>query len=356
MYSERKIYSDSKPRASGIPLALCGTSGYDPACQLPPNPEMPALNMHLCALLMLCCSWACAQDYPSARQLRILTSQAGSGSDIIARILADRFADTFGQRAVVDNRGILAPEIAVRAPADGYTMLFYSTPLWVSPLLQVKPLWDAQRDFTPVTLAVNAPNILAVHPSLPVKSVRALLALAKARPGELNYGSGSAGSTSHLAAELFNVTARVNIVRIPYRGVGPALVGLLGGQVQVLIPSAGSGIPYVKSGRIRALAVTSAKPSALFPDLPTVAASGVPGYEADTPLGVFLPAGAPAAIVAQLHRGINATLHLPEVTKLALAQGCEVAGASPAEFAGWLKSDIARWHQLLREKGLRDGP
>ena len=306
------------------------------------------------ALLMLCCGPAYAQDYPSARLLHILTSQSGSGSDVVARILIKRMPDTFGQNAIVDNRGILAPEIAAKAPPDGYTVLFYSTPLWVSPLLQSKTQWDAVRDFTPVTLAVNAPNLLAVHPSLPVKSVRELLALANARPGELNYGSGSAGSSSHLAAELFNAMARVNMTRIPYRGVGPALVGLLGGQVQILFPSAGSGLPHVKSGRMRALAVSSAKPTALLPGLPTIAASGVPGYEADTPLGVFLPAATPAKIVAQLQQGIVATLNLPEIKKLVLAQATEVVGSSPAEFAAWLKADIARWSKLIREKGLRD--
>ncbi len=302
---------------------------------------------------MLCCGLACAQEYP-ARPLHIYTSQPGSGSDVVARVLAKRLPETFGQTAVVDNRGILAPEIAAKASPDGYTVLFYSTPLWVSPLLQAKSQWDSARDFVPVTLAVNAPNLLAVHPSLPVKSVRELLALAKARPGELNYGSGSVGSSSHLAAELFNAIAGVNIVRVPYRGVGPALVGLLGGQVQVLFPSAGSGLPYVKSGRMRALAVASIKPSALLPDLPTIAAAGVPGYEADTPLGVFVPAGTPAKIVAQLFQGITATLQLPDIKKLVLTQGFEVVASSPAEFSAWLKSDVARWRVLIRDKGLRE--
>ena len=257
---------------------------------------------------------------------------------------------------MVDNRGILAPEIAAKAPPDGYTVLFYSTALWVAPLMHAKPQWDAQRDFAAVTLAVNAPNLLAIHPSLPVKSVRDLVALAKARPGQLNYGSGSSGSSSHLATELFNATAGVTMTRIPYRGVGPALLGLLGGHVQVLFPSAGSGMPHMRSGRLRALAVTSAKPSALIPDLPTVAASGVPGYEADTPLGVFVPAGTPVLIVAQLHKGITAALNSPDTKKLVFAQGCEVVATPPVEFAAWLKIDIARWSKLVQEKGLREEP
>ena len=155
-------------------------------------------------LLIICAGPVRAQEYPGARPLRILTSQAGSGSDIVARIIADKLPGSFGQRAIVDNRGILAPEIAAKAPPDGYTVLFYSTPLWVFPLMQRTVQWDPIEDFAPVTLAVNSPNILVVHPSLPVKSVKELIALAKAKPGQLNYGSGSSGSTSHLGAELFN--------------------------------------------------------------------------------------------------------------------------------------------------------
>ena len=294
------------------------------------------------------------QEYPTAKPLRILTSQPGSGSDVIARILLDRLPEVMGQRAVVDNRGILAPELAAKSPPDGYTVLFYSTPLWVNPLMQPKAQWDTLKDFTPVTLAVNAPNILVVHPSLPIKSVRDLLALAKSRPGELNYGSGSSGSSSHLSAELFNAMAGVTITRIPYRGVGPAMLGLLSGQVQVLFPSASSALPHAKSGRVRLLAITSARPSALLPDLPTVSASGVKDYEADTPLGIFVPNGTPAAIVNQLHKGIVTALSSPETKKLVLAQGSEIVGSPPAEFAVWLRSDIARWTKLIRDKGLRE--
>ena len=258
-----------------------------------------------------------------------------------------------GQNAIVDNRGILAAEFAANAPADGYTVLFYSTPLWVSPLLQPKSPWDALKDFSPVSLAANAPNLLAIHTSLPVKSVKELIALARAKPGQLNYGSGSVGSSSHLAAELFNMMADVNITRIPYRGVGLALVGLLSGQVHVLFPSAGAGLPYVKSGRLRALAVSSAKPTPLLPGLPTIAASGVPGYEADTPTGIFVPAGTPPRTISKLQEGITATLNLPEIKALISAQGTDVVGTSSNEFADWLKSDIARWRKLIQEKGLR---
>jgi tripartite-type tricarboxylate transporter receptor subunit TctC len=312
-------------------------------------------NTPIALLLALCCvSVAHAQEYPGAKPLRILTSQPGSGSDIVARIISDRLPATFGQRAIVDNRGILAPEIAAKAPPDGYTVLFYSTPLWVSPLMRSNVPWDALKDFAPVTLAVNAPNLLVVHPSLPVKSVKDLIAFAKARPGELNYGSGSAGSTSHLGAELFNAMAGVDIVRIPYKGVGPALLGLLGGHVQVMVPSASAVLPYMKMGKVRALAVASAKPSPLAPGLPTVSAAGLPGYESDTPLGVFVPAGTPARILERLHQAIVTVLKNSETRNLVVAQGSEVVASSPAEFAATLKAEIARWEKLIKAKGLRE--
>ena len=295
-----------------------------------------------------------AQEYPTARPIRILTSQAGSGSDVIARIVSDKLpATSFGQRAIVDNRGILAPEIAAKATPDGYTVLFYSTPMWVSPLMRTMP-WNPVKDFAPVTLAVNSPNVLVVHPSLPVKTVKDLIALAKAKPGELNYGSGSAGSTSHLGAELFNAMAGVSIVRIPYRGVGPALLGLLGGHVQVLFPGASSALPYLNGGKLRALAVASAKPTPLVPGLPTIASAGLPGYEADTPLGVFFPAGVSPKIIAQLNKGIVGTLNSPEVKKLVLNQGAEVIGSSPQELAATVKSEMVRWGKLIKEKGIRE--
>jgi tripartite-type tricarboxylate transporter receptor subunit TctC len=214
--------------------------------------------------------------------------------------------------------------------------------------------WDAVRDFAPVTLAVNAPNLLVVHPLLPVKSVKELIALAKARPGDLNYGSGSAGSSSHLAAELFAATANVNIVRIPYKGVGPALLGLLGGHVQVMFPSASSVLPYIRMEKVRPLAIASAKPSALAPGLPTIASAGLPGYEADTPLGVFVPAGTPPRTIERLNQALASVLKTPEVRKHVAAQGSEVVANSPSEFATALKAEIARWSKLIKEKGLKE--
>ena len=205
---------------------------------------------------------AIGEDFP-VKPIRILTSESGSGSDIVARLVAERFARTLGQRGIVDNRGIVAVEIAAKAPADGYTLLFYSTPLWISPLIHKVP-WDTTRDFVPVTMAANTPNVLVIPATLAINSVRELIAAAKAKPGELNYGSGSSGSSSHLAGELFKAMAGVDIVRIPYKGVGPALIGLMSNQVQLIFASTSSGMPHVRSGRLKALAVGSALPSALM--------------------------------------------------------------------------------------------
>ena len=308
----------------------------------------------LAGCLILCGGRAPAQEYPTARVVRILTSAPGSGSDVVGRIMADRLPVTFGQRAVIDNRGILAPELAAKAAPDGYTVLFYSTPLWVSPLMKESVPWDVMRDFTPVMLAVNAPNVLVVHPSLPAKSVKELIALARAKPGALNYGSGSSGSSSHLAAELFDAMAGINVVRIPYRGVGPALLGLLGGHIQILFPSASSAQQYVRIGKVRALAVCSARPSRVVPGLPTIAQSGVPGYEADTPLAVLVPAGTAARVVERLNQGFGDALRMPEVEKLVMTQGAEVVASTPAELRAMLQAEIARWGKLIKARNLRE--
>jgi len=305
------------------------------------------------AVTVLGAGVACGQEYPN-RPIRMVTSQAGSGSDFAARLIAQGLPDRFGQRGVVDNRGIVAAEIVAQAAPDGYTLLLYSTPLWISPLIRDNVRWDPLKDFAPVTLAVNAPNLLVVHPSVPVKSVKELVALAKARPGELNYGSGSTGSTSHLSAELFKAMAGVNIVRVPYRGVGPALVALVGGQMHLIFPSASAAVPYLKSGKLRALAVTTAQPSALAPGLPTVAAAGLPGYESDTPLGIFAPAGTPSALIDRLNREIVWVLNRPDVKERLFNSGVEVIGSSPKKFAATLKSEIARWGKLIKDAGLHE--
>ena len=318
---------------------------------------MPNPRSILCALLLgVTMPSSCpvsGQDYPT-KPIRIVTSQPGSSNDLVARLIAQAGLSTsLGQPVIVDNRGIVAAEIAREAAADGYTILSYGSPLWISPLVRKVP-WDAVKDFAPITLTVDTPNLLVVHPSVPVKSVQELIALAKARPGKLDYGSSSTGATPHLAAELFKAMAGVNIVRIPYRGSGPALNALVGGQVQLMFPNAGAAAPHVKSGRVRALAVTTARPSALAPGLPTMAASGLPGYESSSPLGIFAPAKTPAAIVNRLQREIVKTLNREDVKERLFVSGVEVVGSSPEQLENRLKSEIARWGKLIKEADIRE--
>ena len=293
------------------------------------------------------------QNYPN-KPIRIVASAAGGSGDFAVRLIAQGLSGALSQQVVVDNRGGVIPgEIVSKAPPDGYTLLIDAASFWIGPLLQETP-YDPVKDFAPVTLTDSAPNVLVVNPSLPVKSVKELIALAKARPGELNYGSSSTGSTPHLAAELFNMMAGVKIVRVPFKGSGPAVISLLGGQVQLMFATAGSVAPHVKSGRLRALAVASLQPSALAPGLPTIAASGVPGYEAVAFEGMFAPAKTPVAIIDRLNQEIVRVLNRAEVKERFFNAGVETVGSTPEEFAAAIKSNVAKWGKLIKDAGIRD--
>jgi tripartite-type tricarboxylate transporter receptor subunit TctC len=304
-------------------------------------------------LLVLGAGFASSQSYPN-KPIRIVTIEAGGGGDLAARLIAQGLSGSLGQQVLVDNRGggVIAIEIVAKAPPDGYTLLLYGGTLWIGPLLQ-KVSWDPVRDFSPITLAVTFPNIVAVHPSMPVKSVKELTALAKARPGELNYGSGSIGASTHLAAELFKSMAGVNIVRVPYKGGGPATIALVTGEVQLMFATVGLVTPHVKSGRLRALAVTTAQPSALAPGLPTVAASGVPGYESASILGILAPAKTPEGIINRLNQEIVRALHRPEVKERLFSSGVETVGSSPVELAATMRAESAKWGKVVKEAGIR---
>ncbi len=296
-----------------------------------------------------------AQHYP-VKPLRIVTSEPGGVADFTARLIAQGLSTAFHQPAIVDNRGgasgVIGIDIVARAPADGYTLIVFSPSLWTLPLIQ-RTSYETLRDFAPVTLAVTAPNLLLVHPSFPATSVKALIALAKAKPGEYNYAAGSIGAASHLSGELFKSMAGVDIVRVPFRGTAPALNALLGGQVQMMFAGAGSAVPHVLSGRLRALAVTSAQPSVLFPDLPTIASSGLPGYELETNTGMFAPAATPVAIINRLQAEIARALHQPEVKQRLAAAGIEPVANTPAEFTAKVKAEIARLGKVVKEAGIR---
>lgn len=291
-----------------------------------------------------------------ARPVRIVTAEAGGGSDFVTRIIGQGLSAHWGKPVVVDNRGggVIAGDIVAKAPADGYTLIYYGSTLWLLPLVRKHVPYDTARDFTPVIQGVSTPAVLVVHPSLPANSVKELLALAKSAPGKLNYASAAIGTATHVSAELFKYLAGVNIVRVPYKGTGTALNDLLGGQVQMMFAVAASVGLHVKSGKLRGLAVTSAKPSRAFPDLPTMAAAGVPGYEAVQFSGLFAPARTPRDVIQLINRDTARVLQAPEVRERLTSTGAEVVAGSPEEFANNIRRDIATVGKVFRAAGIRE--
>ena len=298
----------------------------------------------------------CAQGYPH-KPIRIITTEVGGGSDIAARLIAQGMTGPLGQPVIVENRGggaTISGEIVAKASPDGYTLFVAAGTLWIGPLLRKTP-YDPVKDFAPITLVVSTPNLLIGHPSL-ANSVKELIALAKAKPGQLNYGSGATGASSHLAAELFKSMAGVNIVRIPYKGSGLAVNAVIANEVQMMFPNASIAIPHVKSGRLKALGVTSAEPSAVLPGVPTISASGLPGYESVLHTGLFAPAKTPAAIITRLNRDIVRYLGTPEAKELFLRTGgSEVVANKPEQFAAKIKSEMVRLGKLIKDVGIPPG-
>ena len=305
------------------------------------------------ALAAACCAGAAyGQTYPS-KPVRFVAAEPGGANDIAARLIAPGLTSALGQQVIVDNRpaGVIPSQIVSKAAPDGHTLLITTSLLWILPQLQPTP-FDPMRDFAPVVLVANTPNILVTHPSLPVKTVRDLIALAKARPGELDYASGALGSSSHLAAELFKSMAGVKMVRVPFRGAGPAVLGLASGQAQLMFGSASSVRPHIPA-RLRAIAVSTASRSTVFPELPTIAESGVSGYQTVTPLGMFAPAGTPEPIVSRLNSEVVQILKQSDVRERFLAMGVEVVASSPAELGAMMKYDAARMSKVIKAAGIR---
>lgn len=315
----------------------------------------PAAGALLCAtvLFVLHHPFAQAQSYPS-KYVKIITAAPGSANDLVARIVGQEMVKSLGQQVVVENRGGLAIEATLRAPADGYTVMFYGSAVWTTPLMREDIEWHPLRDLVPIALAVDSPNVLVVHPSLPVKSVKELVALAKARPRMLNYGAGTPGASPHLSTELFKAMTGTEIVRIGYKGTGPSVAALLAGEVQMMFAGAGSVTTYIRSGKLRALAVASETRSALVPGVPTVSEAGVPGYESASRMGYFAPAKTPMAIVDRLNRDINQALDNPEVKGRLFDSGIETVGGKPHEFSEMIAREMAKWGKLIRDGRLRE--
>ncbi len=309
--------------------------------------------LFVATVMALCAGAVHAQGFPS-KPIRIVTTVPGGSLDLTARLIAPKLSERLGQQVIVDNRGgVTSMELAPRAAPDGHTLLLASASLWLAEFLRDKVAWDALRDFAPISMLVTSPNIIVVHPSLPVQSVKELVALAKARAGELNYSTGQSGASAHLAGELFRAMAGVNIVRIAYKGQGPAMLSLITGEAQISFPNASTGTPFVKAGKVRGLAVTTLQPSALAPGLPTAASSGLPGYESKAILGLFAPAKTPAAIIDQLNQEIVRALGDADVRKRLFDTGSEVAAGPSAELTAAMKSEMATTGKLIRQMGIR---
>ncbi len=297
------------------------------------------------------------EQYP-VKPIRFVVPQPPSGTvDILARMLGQKLAEALRQQVVIDNRGgasgTLGSDLVAKAPADGYTILMTMTSHTTTPSLYPKLPYDPIKDFVPVSMVTSAALILVVNPALPVQTVKDLIALAKAKPNQLNFTSAAIGSGGHLSGELLRSMTGIVVTHVPYRGTGPAVVALVANEVQFMFAGLLPAQVQVKANRLRAIAVTSAKRSAFMPDLPTVAESGLPGFEYVGWYGVLAPAGTPSAIVKRLHAEIVSVLALPEIRDRLAGDGAEVVGNTPVEFAAFLKTDIARWAPVIKQSGAR---
>jgi len=306
------------------------------------------------------CAAADAQQYP-ARPARIIAGFAPGGStDIMARIVAQKLTEALQQQVVVENRpganGNIAAETTARAPPDGYTLLMAANGFTINASLYQRIPYDPLRDFSPVTLFALIPNILVVHPSLPVKSVRDIIALARAKPDELTHGSSGNGSPGHLAGEVFKQLAKVKFVHIAYKGSSQAVVDLLGGHLQLAFPTIPVVAQHVRSGRLRALGVTGSRRSASLPEVPTIAEAGVPGYEVVGWYGVLAPAGVPKDIVARLNAEIVKALRAPDLQERLLRDGAEPVGNAPEEFRAYIEADLGKWARVIEAAGIKFEP
>ena len=300
---------------------------------------------------------AAAQQYPTKAIRFVVPFAPGGGTDIIGRVVAQALNDALGQPVVVDNRGgagsTLGTEIVAKSPADGYTILFGNISLAFNATLYTKLRYDTIRDLAPISLSAVQPNILVIHPGLPAKNLKEFIELARAHPGKYNYASAGTGSGTHLAAELLKLQTKIDIVHVPYKGTGPALTDLLGGQINMMVSTFASALPHVKSGRMRALGVTTVKRSPAAPDVPTLIEGGVAGYDYSTWYGLLAPQKTPPAIVNKLRDEIVRIIRKPEVAARFVELGADPVGNTPAEFARQIESDIAIWAKVVKDSGIR---
>jgi len=319
--------------------------------------------MKISAFIIGACAWLIAshalaqQPYPNRAIRLIVPSLPGGGTDITARLIAPKMSEVLGQQVVIENRAgaamMIGGELVARAVPDGYTLLMGIATLTINPWVHKKMPFDAVKDFAPISQVAVLPNVLIVHPSVPAKSVKELIAFARTHPNQLNYASAGVGSNLHLTMELFLNMAGIRMVHVPYKGSGGAMVDLLSGQVTTMATTSLSAMPMIRSRRLRALGVTSAKRSIALPDIPTIAEAALPGYEAVQWYGVLAPAGTPREITAKVHAGIVRALQESNVKERLLGDGAEPIGGTPEEFAAVIRDDLAKWGKVIKDAGIK---
>jgi len=319
-------------------------------------PKARSLLVKIAGILLALATPAAAQEYPTKPVRLIVPFPPGGSNDVVGRMIAQQLSDRLGKQVIVDNRGgaggVIGTEAAANALHDGYTLLIISIAHAVSPWLY-KLQYDPIKSFVPVSILASGPNVLVVHPDLPVHSVTDLIALAKQRPGELNYASAGIGSFQHLGGELFKLTAGADIVHVPYKGGGPAMSDVLGGHTKIMFSSLVQTSGFVHSGQLRALGTGGSHRSSVLPDVPTIAEAGLAGYEANNWWGVVAPAGTPPAIVEKLHNEISAVQNSEQTKKQFSTEGAEIVQMTSAEFGTFMASEIAKWERVVKESGIK---
>jgi tripartite-type tricarboxylate transporter receptor subunit TctC len=295
--------------------------------------------------------------YPTRPIRMVVVTAAGGGGDMVARLAAQGMSERLGRQVVVENRagagGIIGYETVAKAPADGYTLVMCAPTLAINPATHKKVPYDALRDFAPISQAVFSPNIIIMHPSVPAKSAKELIAVAKSRPEQLLYASAGYGTGPHLALELFSIMAQIRMVHVPYKGTSPGITDLIAGNVALMAPAMITGLPHVRSGKLRALGVTSRTRVAAAPEIPTISESGLPGYETVVWYGFLAPAGTPQDIIARLHKESVAALQTPSARERIAADGAEVLGSSPEEFRAFITQELAKWAKVAKAAGIK---
>jgi len=319
---------------------------------------MPRLwSTVLPVLLAFCTAGALAQSYPTRAIKLVVPSSPGGGTDIVARILGQKLSEQLGQQFVVENRAgagtVIGNDAVAKSAPDGYTLLMGLSTLAINPSMYAKLPYDALRDFAPISQSVSACNILILHPSVPAKTVVELIALARAKPGSLTFGSAGMGTNPHLSGELFKSLARIDMVHVPFKGSGQSIISQVAGEIAANFPSVPTAMPYVKAGRLRGIGVTTLRRVEVLPDVPSIAEAGLPGYEATQWFGLLAPAGTPRPIIDRLYQESSRALRSADMKERMTAEGLEVVGSTPEEFASYIRSETEKWTQVIKAAGIK---